>query len=462
MTIAAQRIQRLNNRALADGQYVLYWMQASQRIHNNHALNHAIKTANAAGLPLLVVFCLISDFPAATSRHYTFMLEGLQELAAAFPDLGISFYVIKGSPAAHIPNLSRQARTVVTDRGYLRIQRHWREEVARLIMVPLIQVESDVVVPIQTVSNKEEWSAATLRRKIHMLWEQFLVPVDLPEIVNRSEIGIDAPTVELSDLKPVLKDLKVERIPTREVWIGGESAGAQRLNHFIQENLSRYAIERNDPNAQVLSDLSPYLHFGQISPIEIACTVRSTGETEAADVFCEELIVRRELSMNFVFYNPLYDDFAGLPAWAQETLNRHRFDTRSFVYDRDTLELAETHDPYWNAAQREMIIAGKMHGYMRMYWGKKILEWSISPEEAFQTALYLNNKYELDGRDPNGYAGVAWGFGKHDRPWGEREIFGMVRYMNANGLKRKFDADAYVRRIAGLGGIGKLINRPLN
>ena len=462
MTVATQRIQRLNNRSPGPGQYVLYWMQASQRIQNNPALNYAIETANEAGLPLAVVFCLTANFPEANSRHYTFMLEGLQELAPTLSEQGITFQVRLGEPVEIVPELSRAARLVVTDRGYLRMQRQWRQAVAHQLMVPLMQVESDVVVPVQTVSNKEEWSAATLRRKMHAIWDKFLIPEPLPEIKHKTTLELSGDAVDLSDLKQVIKMLNVETLRTPWDWRGGEIAAGQLLERFVQEKLVRYDTDRNDPNQDALSNLSPYLHFGQISPIEIAHVVKSTGAAEAADVFCEELIVRRELSMNFVFYNPLYDDFAGLPTWAQDTLNRHRFDNRSFVYDRDTLELAETHDPYWNAAQREMVITGKMHGYMRMYWGKKILEWSASPEEAFQTALFLNNKYELDGRDPNGFTGVAWCFGKHDRPWGEREIFGTVRYMNANGLKRKFDADTYVQRIAKLGGIGKLINKPFN
>lgn len=462
MTVQSQRIQHLNNRQIAGGKYVLYWMQASQRTRYNHALNFAIGTANEAGLPLVVVFCLTGIFPEANSRHYTFMLEGLKDVARTLTTQNIQFAVYTGEPLSVLPDLARQAAVVVTDRGYLRIQRRWRESVARQLMVPLIQVESDVVVPVQTASNKEEWSAATLRRKLHAVWDKFLVLPDQPLLKNLTPVDLPGNPEVLNEIPPVIKRLGVTALTSPYDWEGGENAAAKQLETFIQKHLAGYATQRNDPNAGALSNLSPYLHFGQISPIAIAHAVLSTGETEAADAFLEELIVRRELSMNFVFYNALYDDFAGLPAWAQDTLNRHRFDTRSFVYDRDTLELAETHDPYWNAAQREMVITGKMHGYMRMYWGKKIIEWSASPEEAFQTALYLNNKYELDGRDPNGFAGVAWCFGKHDRPWGEREIFGTVRYMNANGLKRKFDADAYVRRITGLGGIGKLINKPFN
>jgi deoxyribodipyrimidine photo-lyase len=196
--------------------------------------------------------------------------------------------------------------------------------------------------------------------------------------------------------------------------------------------------------------MSPYLHFGQISPLFIALKVKET-RSPGVEAFLEELIVRRELSMNFVFYNEKYDSFEGLPEWAKKALKTHQRDKRQYLYSLEEFENAKTHDPYWNAAQREMVVKGKMHGYMRMYWGKKILEWAKTPEEAFRTALYLNNKYELDGRDPNGFTGVAWCFGKHDRPWGERPIFGNVRYMNDKGLKRKFDADEYVKMISQFG-----------
>ena len=168
---------------------------------------------------------------------------------------------------------------------------------------------------------------------------------------------------------------------------------------------------------------------------------------KARDAYLEELIVRRELAMNFVHFNPAYGRYEALPAWARQTLDEHRRDPRPYIYDRDQLEQAETHDPYWNAAQQELLLTGRMHGYMRMYWGKKILEWSPDPEQAFETALYLNNTYELDGRDANGLAGVAWCFGKHDRGWPERPVFGKVRYMNANGLRRKFRMSAYVERV---------------
>jgi deoxyribodipyrimidine photo-lyase len=201
------------------------------------------------------------------------------------------------------------------------------------------------------------------------------------------------------------------------------------------------------------SGLSPYLHFGQIGPLEVALTVREAPgiPEKAKEAFLEEMIVRRELSANFVFYNPRYDTYEGaLPAWSRATLEKHRHDPRPYLYGLQELENAATHDLYWNAAQEEMVKTGRMHNYMRMYWGKKIIEWSASPEEAWDTALYLNNRYELDGRDPNAFAGIAWCFGKHDRPWAEHPVFGQVRFMNQKGLDRKFRMKAYLSRVASL------------
>jgi deoxyribodipyrimidine photo-lyase len=200
-----------------------------------------------------------------------------------------------------------------------------------------------------------------------------------------------------------------------------------------------------------VSDISPYLHFGQISPLYVALEVANAAgvRKEAREAYLEQLIVRRELSMNFVNFNDHYDSYDCIPSWAKRTLAEHESDRRQYEYSVEELEQGRTHDPYWNAAQREMVDSGKMHNYMRMYWGKKIIEWTPKPEDAFRAALYLNNKYELDGRDPNGFTGVAWCFGKHDRPWQERKVFGKVRYMNAEGLRRKFDMDAYLRKVGG-------------
>ncbi len=257
-------------------------------------------------------------------------------------------------------------------------------------------------------------------------------------------------TFDISNTEKVLKELKIDcSVKISPFFSGGTNEAKKRLKHFINDKLDEYDSKRNDPIEDCQSNLSPYLHFGQISPLYIAMEILKT-ESRGKDSFLEELIIRRELSHNFVHYNPKYDCYEALPHWALRTLNFHAKDKREYVYALDQFETAQTHDPYWNAAQMEMVITGKMHNYMRMYWGKKILEWSENPKEAFKIALYLNNKYELDGRDPNGFAGVAWCLGKHDRAWNERPIFGKIRYMNAAGLERKFNPSAYVKKINAL------------
>ena len=446
--IEPERIQTLNNRKAGAGEYVLYWMQASQRAEWNHALEYAIREANPLRLPVVVCFGITDQFPEANERHYVFMLEGLKATAAALERRGIGFVVQHRSPDLVAADLGRRAALVVTDRGYLRIERQWRKRVARSVPCRMAQVESNTIIPVQTASPREEYAASTFRPKAHLQGERFLVPMKMrdPDVPCRN---FKADRLDLANIEWVMARLKVDRSVRRSpVFRGGAPEAERRLKAFCAGHLDHFHTLRNDPAWDRLSGLSPYLHFGQISPLRVALEARRQGGP-GADAFLEELIVRRELGINFVFYNPDYDAYAALPDWARKTLNDHRRDRRPYLYARERLESGDTHDPYWNAAQREMVETGKMHGYMRMYWGKKILEWSRTPEEAFATALALNNKYELDGRDPNGFAGVAWCFGKHDRPWGEREVFGMVRYMNDKGLERKFDMDTYVNRVSG-------------
>lgn len=428
---------------------MLYWMQASQRIEYNHALEYAIQQANELNKPLVVFFGITDRFPEANERHYHFMLQGLREVQAELRERDIQMVVQYQSPELGAVELSKQADLIVVDRGYLKIQRAWRDYVAARIDCPLIQVESDVVVPVETASRKEEFSAGTLRPKISLLLHSFLTPMEVgtPKF---SSLQFEFDAFDISDVDRAITRLKIDHsVKKVRHYQGGTREAKRQLDIFISEKLDHYDELRNDPTLNYLSNMSPYLHFGQISPIDIALKVmeaRSPGE----EAYLEELIVRRELSMNFCYYNPNYDNFDGLPNWARQTLIEHSHDPREYLYSLEELETGQTHDPYWNACQKEMVITGKMHGYMRMYWGKKILEWSKTPSEGMKIALYLNNKYELDGRDPNGFTGVAWCFGKHDRAWFERDIFGKIRYMNENGLRRKFDADGYVKKISQL------------
>jgi len=445
--IQPTRIRRLNAREIKKADFVLYWMQASQRTESNHALEYAVHKANELGQPLVVFFGLTEGYPEANERHYTFMLEGLAEVKSKLEKKGIRFVVRCVSPDLGAKEMCQRASLVVTDRGYLKVQKAWRAKAAADMDCPLIQVESDAIVPVEEASPKEEYAAATLRPKIRKKLPDYLVALKEGKPVKDS-LSLDFErSLDLDDVQRVLGLLRVDAsVEKTDFYKGGADQAKRHLQSFLRDKLDHFRDLRNNPTLDYLSHLSPYLHFGQISPLSVALMAMET-ESPGKEAFLEELIVRRELSLNFVHYNELYDVFGGIPAWAQKTLAAHQDDPRPRIYSGAELESGQTHDPYWNAAQLEMIFTGKMHGYMRMYWGKKIIEWSRTPEEAFRTALYLNNKYELDGRDPNGYTGVAWCFGKHDRPWQPRPVFGGVRYMNDRGLRRKFDADQYVRMV---------------
>jgi deoxyribodipyrimidine photo-lyase len=425
-------------------------MQAAQRAEFNHALEHAVERANELKKPVVTFFGITKDYPEANLRHYYFMLEGLSEVRQALAAKGIQMVVMCKSPELGVLDPADEAALVAVDAGQLRMQRKWRTVAARKLACPLVEVETNLIVPVEQASAKEEFSAGTFRPRITKKLDYYVVPVKHKK-PKLDSLGLKFDSFDISDVDKAVSTLKVDRSVGRvDGFQGGTSWAKRHLKSFIRTKLDKYAGSRNDPGLDCLSNMSPYLHFGQISPLYVALEVMKT-RSPGRDAYLEELIVRRELSHNFVFYNRRYDSFASLPPWARRTLNYHQRDRRKYVYSLGELEHAKTHDPYWNAAQKEMVITGKMHGYMRMYWGKKILEWSRSPQAGFKIALYLNNKYELDGRDANAFAGVAWCFGKHDRAWGERKVFGKVRYMNAEGLKRKFDPDEYVKRIRLLG-----------
>ncbi|HNS35393.1 MAG TPA: deoxyribodipyrimidine photo-lyase [Mesotoga sp.] len=442
----SDRIHNLSKRRDIKGRFIMYWMQASQRTEENPALEIAKQEAKRNSLPLIVLFVFNTDYPSANLRNFSFMIDGLKAVKSKLKEMGIRFTVLEGNPTEIVPRASRNCALIVTDVGYLRHQIAWRREIAKASSCPVIAVEANVVVPVKAASNKEEYSAATFRPRVLSRLQDFItdfesIVFEPGDPVTDFETTFDLDNPDLSNIDHTAS--VVSNFP------GGQEEANRQLEIFLETKIDRFEKERNDPNCDCLSEMSPFLHFGQISPCLIARRVMESGSS-GIEAYLEELIVRRELSMNFVFYNSRYDSFEALPPWAQKTLNEHRSDRREYVYSLSELEDGMTHDPYWNAAQREMVAKGKMHGYMRMYWGKKILEWSPDPETAISSAIYLNDKYELDGRDPNGYSGILWCFGKHDRAWAERSVFGKVRYMNSNGLKRKFDADAYVQKISSL------------
>jgi deoxyribodipyrimidine photo-lyase len=446
--IQPERVQTLNEADVAaDGAYVLYWMQQAQRAELNHALEYAVHRANELERPLLVAFGLMDDYPEANRRHYHFMLQGLADVAAALAERQIPFVVRRGHPDDVALELAQTASLVVCDRGYLRPQREWRTHVAQDAPCAVVQVESDVVVPVELVSDHQEHAARTIRPKITRHLGRFLV--DLPKATPKTRTPVPAVEGEdLSDVDALLDRLGLDdEVPVVPLFVGGTTAGQTVLKNFLADHLDVYAAHRNQPQTSDVSHMSKYLHFGQLSPVWIAMEASRKPASENRDDFLEELIIRRELPMNFVYYQARYDQYSSLPEFARTTLSEHEDDLREHRYSRAQLEDAETHDPYWNAAMREMRATGYMHNYMRMYWGKKILEWSDTPQHAHATALYLNNKYFIDGRDANSFANVAWVFGQHDRGWTERDVFGKVRYMNAAGLERKAKPKEYVAKV---------------
>ncbi|HEY1491272.1 MAG TPA: deoxyribodipyrimidine photo-lyase [Steroidobacteraceae bacterium] len=446
--VEPQRLLELNGAPERSGDYVLYWMQQSQREAFNPALEVAVAAANRLALPLLVGFGLMDDFPEANARHYAFMLQGLQETARSLQARGIGFVARRGAPDLVALGLARRAALVVCDHGYLRIQKQWRAHVARAAGRRVLRVEGDVVVPVGVAASGAQVGARTLRPKLAAQCARFLAPLRrVRPRVSAQSLRIKG-DVSLTDIPRLLARLRLDRsVPPVTDLTGGYRQARRRLEAFAARALRGYVGARAHPAAAQVSMLSPYLHFGQISPVEIALAVRAAAAPRAdRDSYLEGLIVRRELAANFVDNTPDYDRYECLPAWAQRTLALHARDQRPVVYSYAELAGARTHDPYWNAAMREMLATGYMQNHMRMYWGKKVLEWSPSAPQGYARLLRLNNTYFVDGRDPSSFANVGWVFGLHDRPWPERPVFGNVRYMNAAGLERKTDIDAYVRR----------------
>ena len=442
-----KRLRRLNNKPETPGP-IVYWMSRDQRADDNWALLYAQGQAILRKFPLIFVFCLVEDFLGATHRQYDFMLRGLRETELSLREKSIPFYLLYGDPSLQIPQFIQKihAGILVTDFDPLRIKRFWKQKIVQNISIPFHEVDGHNIVPCWIASQKLEYGAYTIRPKIHRLLPEFLEP--LPKLRKHP--------FEWKGVVPSIDWNKTDRLLKLNRAVGpiakfesGSMAAKKRLGSFLCSSLMEYNIKRNDPNFKGQSDLSPYLHFGQISAQRIALEVQKAAvDPLQKESFIEELIVRRELADNFCFNQPDYDSITGFPSWAKATLDIHRRDLRSHMYTYADFDAGQTHDPLWNAAQMEMFKTGKMHGYLRMYWAKKILEWTEGPEEAIEIAIHLNDRYELDGRDPNGYTGIAWSIGGvHDRAWGERSVFGKIRYMSEKGCRTKFDVDGYITKI---------------
>jgi deoxyribodipyrimidine photo-lyase len=388
-------------------------MSSSFRAHNNHSLEHALEFVHETKKPLRIVLFKPNE---EQPRNNEFFQAGIANYEEVFQPVAEDI-IYRDRLDNTVTELIKNAYHMVKDRAYLNADKAYERQMITLANehhVGCSLVESDVFVPILVASQKEEYAASTIRKKIMTKLEDFNDPV-------QTTLG----------------------------WLDGEADALGVLQDFIESKLDHY-VDRNDPSKEYTSGLSPYLKYGFISPLTIHNEV-VYFEGESTDSFIEELVVRRELAYNFVYYNEKYDQFDGITyQWAYDTMTEHLQDEREYLYTKDDYIHFNTHDKYFNAAMKEMVHFGRMHGYMRMYWAKKIIEWSTTYQEAYEIAISLNNYYFLDGNTPNGYTGVAWCFGKHDRAWASRPIFGKLRYMNANGLRRKFDIDAYVENIDNL------------
>lgn len=463
---------KLLRRSNVDGKCVVYVMSRDQRVNDNHALLAAQKHAVAKGIPLAVVFCLYEKSGFRAREHYDFMLTGLREVESKLAELHIPFMLLIGNPKQRIQALIHhvQPDAIYFDFSPLKGPRELTQAIADSSENTAVYVvDTHNIIPVWVASDKKEVAAYTIRPKIHRNLAEFLHEPDALEQQTVQWPGVVRTISELAEqVNEVLS--KIPRNNTKIDFKSGPSTAYKHLEHFIALKLLQYAHMRNDPSQELVSDLSPYLHFGQISSLRVAlrlqeelCKNHDTLHVlespkmpqpsgiaplrDGVNALLEEMIVRKELSDNFCYYEAHYKDLTAAPSWAQETLRQHANDPRESTYTYEDLARGTTHDKAWNAAQIQLIKTGKMHGYMRMYWAKKVLEWTESPERAIEILIKLNDFYSIDGGDSNGYVGILWSVaGVHDRPWTERPIFGKIRYMNYAGLKRKFDIAAYERK----------------
>ena len=430
------------------GKCVVYWMQRALRAVDNPALDVAIEAANLLGLPVVIFFGVIPNYPNANLRHYHFLQQGLRDAAEDAAQRGVGF-VVRRAPDNNLEAFLEevQAALLIGDENPCREPERWRRVLAKRLKIPYWTVDADVVVPSR-VFDRSFVLLHHFRPHLQRELPRFLIAPKKMEPLHAFNAAKKLASFDLSqDITAGFTKLD-RSIPPVDTFTGGTHAAMSRLRSFVRQDLARYDETRNHPESAGTSRLSPYLHFGNIGPLTIALAVeRATAPSEIKKKYLEQLIGWRELAVLFVRHEPQYDSWECAAPWARKSLLEHAGDPRPYRYTIEQLERAETHDELWNAAQRQMVQTGWMHNYVRMYWGKKILEWSPDPATAFDWAVILNDRYELDGRDPNGYAGIAWAVvGKLDRPWFNRPVFGLVRTMTANSFARKFDSRAYIRQ----------------
>ncbi len=448
-----ERTQLLNDKNENEkAKYVMYWMQIFKRTHDNHALKFAVEKANELDLPLLVYEGLKFYYPWVSDRIHTYILEGVEEKREAFEKLGATyiFYLQKDdkSPKQTVKKIAKDAALIVTDDFPCFIIPEHNKAIVEKAEIPVYAVDSNGIIPMSKF-EKENYAAYTIRPRINKILDDYFVPFEEVKIKNKkTDIKVDCPDTKVTakNIAKLVSECDIDHaVKPSPIYHGGTKNGRKRLKKFVKEILPNYADTRNKPEIDGSSRLSSYLHFGFLSSLEIAFAVKdSDAPDESKDAFLEELIVRRELAYNFTNFNDKYDSLDSLPDWVQKTLREHKDDERPEVFTLKELENCETYDELWNATQREMNETGEVHNYVRMLWGKLVIQWTKNYEDAFQILEHLNNKYCLDGRNPNSYAGILWCFGKHDRAWQEREIFGKLRYMTSDSTGKKFDSKKYI------------------
>jgi deoxyribodipyrimidine photo-lyase len=437
---------------LSDGKCIVYWMQRAMRIHENPALDVAIDAANLLGLSVVIFFSVIPNYPNANLRHYHFLQQGLRDVEEEAKERGVGF-VLRRYPDNSLEKFLEEvdAAMLIGDENPCREPERRRKVLARRLKLPYWTVDADVVVP-SAVFGRDYFLLQHMRPHLKEALPRFLLATHSPKPQHPWHKAKSLVASSLrNDITAGFNDLD-RTIQPVDTFTGGTHAALKHLKDFVSNGLKDYVDKCNHPEMKGTSRLSPYLHFGNIGPITIALAVENALAQRhisqaARDRFLDQVIAWRELSVLFVKYNDNYDNWECAEPWAHKTLVEHAGDARSRRYTFEQLERAETHDDLWNAAQREMIETGWMHNYMRMYWAKMILEWAPDPARAYEWAVILNDRHELDGRDPNGYAGIAWAIvGKHDRPWFNRPIFGLVRPMSGASTAKKFDAQAYIEQ----------------
>ena len=445
------RLFKMNRASSFGDGDVVYLMSRENRIDDNWGLLYALQLSDELNRKVRIIHIIDAIQKHLSMRTLEFLIGGLKEVKQRASELGLAFrLMINEDPVQAVRRCcgGKIPAAVVCDFSPLRENLVVNNKLAVSLDVPVIEVDGHNIIPCRWLSGKQEYSANTLRKKIEAVLPHFLT--DFPAIDRFAGKAGGSDDNRETDWQAVRSNVDADEsvMKVRDIRPGYE-AGMVRLSGFIENRLASYNDNRNDPVIDGQSGLSPYLHFGQISPQRAALSAaRFIGGLPLKGGFLDEIIVRRELSDNFCLYNPEYDTFEGFPGWAKQSLNLHAADKREYLYSLEELDAGLTHDRLWNAAQKQMTATGIMHGYMRMYWAKKILEWSASGAEAMKRAVYLNDRYSLDGNDPNGYAGCAWSIGGvHDRAWADRSVFGKIRYMNEKGCKRKFDTGVYISRV---------------